>query len=246
MKTYAIRLAAIAVATVVAGSTCAAATSLEEVVVTASSRGQGDLPGAYLKRKGDFLLLEVSVTNDTREEEARKREIYDTLKNALTAASRQSGIELSVIDQQENVIALTRDNYEVDLHRGDRPDTSATSIRVKKKIPETVADADQMVADLLKFVKQIPVVGRTKLDANESVDISIVDPNQYRAQIIQRFAEDVAQVKAALGQDYRLIVENIDRPVKFSRVGPLEVALFIPYHYTIVPTSISSIMRIPD
>ena len=217
------------------------ANALDEIIVTGSYRNEKDLPGSYLKRRGDHLLLAVTVVNDTREEAARKNEIYETLKNAVDASSKQSGMELSVFDAQGNLIALTRDNYQIQLSKGSRPDTSTTSIRIKMKIPENVSDADQMTTDMLKFVRQIKAAGRTTLEPASSVEITIVDPNQYRAQIIQRFADDVAQVMKALGADYRLLVQGIDKPVKFSRVGSIEVALYIPYSYHIVPTSVNSI-----
>jgi hypothetical protein len=222
-------------------TTHSCAQALEEVVVTGSYRGQKDIPGAYLKRRGDFLLLSIAVNNDTREETARKNEIYETLQNAINAAARQTGVELSLIDNQENVIALTRENSRVELRNGTRPDTSTTTIRVKKKIPESSPDADRLIVDMTKFVGQITVAGRTTLEPASSVDISIVEPDQYRAQVVQRFHEDVARVMGSLGPDYRLLIDGIDRPVKFSRVGLLEVALYIPYGYRIVPTSVTAL-----
>src|SRR5262245_2171881 len=43
------------------------AQGLEEVVVTASRDEGAGLPGTFLRKTGDFLLLQVNVRNDTRE-----------------------------------------------------------------------------------------------------------------------------------------------------------------------------------
>ena len=89
---------------------------LEEVIVTAQrSEGDGGLPGTFLRKTGDFLLLQVNVRNDTREAAARKDEIYATLRNALANANRDGTIELSVIDESELVIPLKVDSATVVL-----------------------------------------------------------------------------------------------------------------------------------
>ena len=216
------------------------AQGLEEVLVVGNYREQQDLPGTYLKRRADALLLAITVSNDTRDEAARKSEIYRTLRNAVTAAGPGS-IELTVLDKQNNVVALTADNYEIELRKGNRPDTSEATIRLRQKIPDTLTDPDQLIPNLIKFVRQVSVAGRTTLEPASGVDVSVVDPNQYRAQIVATFSQDVTQLMKVLGPDYRVLLDGIDRPVKFSRVGPIEVALYIPYSYRVVPTSISAL-----
>jgi hypothetical protein len=121
-------------------------------------------PGVFLRRHADYLLLEVAVTNDTREEAGREDEIYRTLRGALTAAER-----------------------------------------------------------------------------SKEVDISVVDPHQYRGHIIKLVAGDIDQVTSTLGAEYRVVVGGIDRPVEWFRLGLLDLGLFIPYRYTVIPQSITSV-----
>jgi len=220
------------------------AAEIEEVVVTGSLREERDIPGAFVRRRGDSLLLQITVRNDAREQALRKREIYQTLHNAVAAANRLTGVELSLVDAQSNVIALDQSNYEVEVEESG--DETTASLRIKKKIPTNAANPEQIVAELVRFVHQVAVVGRTTLEADESVEISIIDPNRYRADVIQRFGEDVNRIRTALGPDYRLLVMNIDRPVKFVRVGPLEVALYIPYSFVVVPATMNSFQFKPD
>lgn len=219
---------------------------VEEIVVTASRNEGGGLPGTFLRKTGDFLLLQVNVRNDTREAAARKEEIYSTLRNALTNANRDGTIELSVIDEGDIVIPLKVDSATVILLPGDRPDTSVTRISVKTRIPPTGVNGQALISKLKDFIAGIKEVGRTKLETSGSVDISIVAPHRYRDEIIALYAADAKKVTAALGDDYKIVTSGIDRPVRWVRIGLLELALFVPYSYQVLPSSVHSVMIAPN
>ena len=229
------------------GVSCAClAQNVEEVIVTAS-RGEGDggLPGTFLRKTGDFLLLQVNVRNDTREAPARKEEIYATLRNALASANRDGTIELSVVDESDLVIPLKVDSATVVLLPGDRPDTSVTRISVKTRIPAG-ANGQALISKLKDFTAGIKEVGRTKLETGGSVDISIVAPHRYRDEIVALYAADAKKVSGALGDDYKVVTSGIDHPVRWVRMGLLELALFVPYTYQVVPSSIQSVVIATD
>lgn len=218
--------------------------ALEEVIVTAA-RIDEPLPGVVLKKTGDFLLLEVEVSNDTRDEKRRKEEIYQTLKNAISTASKHRNIELSIVESGF-VIPLTLDNHRIELKRGSRPDTSRAKIRVKTAIPSDMNKATKLVEEMASFVGKVNLVGRTEFNSLGSVDVSVVNPNQYRSEIIALFSADAKAVATSLGDDYKVIVEGIDRPVQWVRVGPLQLALYVPYSYNVIPDNITSIILTPE
>lgn len=221
--------------------------AVEEIVVTAQrSADGGDLPGTFLRKTGDFLLLQVAVRNDTREAPARKDEIYATLRNALAQANRDGTIELSVVDESDLVIPLKVDSATVVLSPGDRPDTSITRISVKTRIPPAGANGQALISKLKDFTAGIKEVGRTKLEAGGSVDISIVAPHRYREEIVALYAADARKVTAALGDDYKIVTSGIDRQVRWVRMGLLELALFVPYTYQVVPQSVHSVFFTSD
>ncbi len=223
----------------------ASAQGLEEIVVTGQRAEEGDrMSGTFLRKTGDFLLLQVDVRNDTREAEARKEEIYATLRSALAAANRDGTIELSVIDENDLVIPLRVDSATVALRTGDRPDTSATRISVKTPIQKNGANGQALISKLKDFVAGIKETGRTTLHANGGVDISVVNPHGYRDEIIALYAADAKKVTSALGDDYKVVTRGIDRPVRWVRIGLLELALYIPYTYDVLPTSVSSYVEI--
>lgn len=225
----------------------AAAQGVEEIVVTAARATESaPLPGAYLKRSGDFVLLEVAVTNDTREKDARKSEIYETLRTALAAAKRDGSIELSVVDDAGLVMPLKVDSASVILSAGDRPDTSRTTISVKTRIPLENANGSALIAKLKDFVSGIKPAGRTLLSPNGDVEISIVNPGQYRDRVIALFAEDVRKVTGAIGDEYKVIVRGIDRPIAWRRMGLLELALYIPYNYAVIPATVTGYTHVEE
>jgi hypothetical protein len=214
---------------------------LEEIVVTGSR--VDSTPGVFLRRHGDYLLLEVAVTNDTREEAGREDEIYRTLRGALTAAERNRDLEISVVNDDGLVYPLTPESYRIDLSPGNRPDTSTATITVKTAVPSGDADGQALVKKLREFVADLPIVGRTQLEPVGDVQISVVDPHQYRNEIIKLVAGDISEVTSTLGSEYRVVVEGIDRPVEWFRLGLLDLGLYVPYRYIVIPQSVTSVAR---
>ncbi len=217
---------------------------IEEIVVSAS-RVQDSPPGQRLLRRGDNLLLRVLITNDAREEDQRESEIHATLLAAIKQAARNRNVELSLVTDSGFVIPLSASNHRVQLASGVRPDTSQTNFRVKAAIPDN-ADGEALVASLKRFVAELTMTGRTLVEVDTDVEVSIVNPEQYRGAILDLFAADVRAVKAALGDDYRVVVTGLDQPVRWARQGSLNVSVFIPYEYIVVPSTISSIIAPMD
>jgi hypothetical protein len=220
--------------------TARAQEAVEEVVVTGIRGEAGSIPGTSLKRAGDFILLNVGVSNDSRDEKTRREEITATLRAMLAAASKDKSIELSVIDENSLVLPLKLDSATLRLSGGKRPDTSETTISVKTRIPANVPNGSALVAKLRDFVTNTRPVGRTVVDDDGSIVISIVNPAQYRERVIELFAADVRKVTSALGPDYKVVARGIDRPIEWVREGMLEVTIFVPYRYDVIPASVTA------
>ena len=223
--------------------TALAQESLEEVVVTGMREEGSAVPGTSLKRPGDFILLTVQVSNDSRDARTRTDEITATLRAMLAAAAKDKSIQLSVIGDNNLVLPLKLDSATLHLMGGKRPDTSETTISVKTRIPETVGNSTALVAKLRDFATSTKPVGRTILDEDGDFEISIVNPAQYRDRVIELFAADVKKVTAALGQEYKVVAHGIDQPIEWVRAGMLEVTIFVPYRYDVLPASVTSYNR---
>lgn len=215
----------------------AARAQVEDTIVVTGSRIAEEIPGTFLVRKGDYLLLPVRVVNDSRVKEQRHDEIYKTLRKLLTSAKRQGNIEIGVIVDEQFIRPLTAENYRIDLAENEkRPDTSRATIRVSAPLKQS-ADPAKLIAELGSFVRNASVVGRTELIPEEEVDVSILNPDQYRDRIIGLAGQDVKRVISELGENYRVHVKGIDRQVKWVRSSLSEVTLYIPYSYEVLPAA---------
>ena len=207
----------------------------EEVVVTGIYGDSQEPPGIVYKRVADNLLLRVQVINDSRDEQTRRKEIYKTLENAVSLAEKNDNISISYEIAGGFIAPLTKSNLEVELYKGERPDTNATDVLVKVAIDEKKTAGNQLLEDLMKFVSKIPVEGRTELVEEDDVSISVVNPSQYRSKIVALIAEDIKNVTGALGGDYHVAIQGLSGPVEWQRSGALNVALYIFYDYQVIP-----------
>ena len=152
---------------------------LEEVVVT-GSRISGDdysgIPAVVLQRRADFLVQSIRLTNDTRAENARIKELQQTIRDMVSDAAKKPGIALSYGD--EFLIPISATATEVVLIAGDkRPDTSSTSIYVKMALGEK-DDVPAAIASLKAFIKKARVSGRTEIEPEGDVGLSLRDSRE--------------------------------------------------------------------
>ncbi len=222
----------------------------DEIVVTGSriSRAQsfeevGGAPGVTLVKRGDFLLLEVRIESDARDGAERMSEIASTIDDFLEAADEDSTIELSIIESGTTVRTLTRKNYVQGISFGGRPDTSVARIRVKTAIPDRVENSADLATKLSRFVAGIEEKGRVTISADGETAVSVVDPYQYRDEVVAKVVDEINAITDALGPDYVAIIEGLDRQVYWDRKGDIELAFSLPYSYEIIPNTLHSIDR---
>ncbi|MCG8443379.1 MAG: hypothetical protein MI723_16370 [Caulobacterales bacterium] len=212
-------------------------------IVVTGARAERALPAVFLERRGDFLLLEVRVENDTRDINTRLSEMSATLSAMREQAEAAPAIELSLVDDNDLVRPLTADNWRRGIGPGGRPDTSVTYVRVKTPIPEEVESSFELTDRLGAFVSAVETTGRTELIASDAIDVSIVDPQQYRGELIERIGDDMRRVTQAMGGDYRVVAKGLDRSIEWVRVSDIDLAIYLPYSFDVVPRSFTSYLR---
>lgn len=126
------------------------------------------------------------------------------------------------------------------MGRGNRPDTSLAQIQVKSAIPAQTEDAYALSAALAKFVETVKETGRITITPTDDVTISIVSPEQYRAQVVKLITDDITSVTSALGPQYRVMLEGLDKPMKSFRSGDLSLSFYLPYSYKVIPETLTS------
>ncbi|HEY5723332.1 MAG TPA: TonB-dependent receptor [Allosphingosinicella sp.] len=195
-------------------------------------------PAIGLKRTADFAVQFVTITGDTRDEQKRRDEIFDMVKRAIELAGRRDGIELSTGTLV--VEPLTLGNYR-NLPLGDedededyRPDTDSVSFIVKTPL-SAGTDSKAALERINAFIKAVPAVGRAELNTNGDLTLSVVGPDKYRGEIIDKVAADARATAARLGPSYAVVANGLDRPVEWTRASLTEVYLYVPYSYSVTP-----------
>ncbi len=130
---------------------------------------------------------------------------------------------------------LTLDNAaEITLQNDRRPDSEQVVFLAKARLAGTQS-GEAAEAQIKRFVDSVPEVGRAQMDSWGDSTLSIVGPDNYRPQIAEKIAEDSTAMARRIGETYAVEIEGLNMPVQWTRSGPAEVLLYLPYKLKIVP-----------
>lgn len=218
-----------------------------EIIVTAMRRlnpddDEGDrvrrveiaTPAAVqmLRRTADFAVQQVIVTGDTTIEEKRREEIYAMTRKAVELAGA-AGVQVATGEMLIEPLTLT--NYK-DLKPEDNDDDGGEMVKFLVKVPLAPGiDAKAALARIEKFIKTIPPIGRAEMKPYSDLTLSVVNPEQYRGQIINLVAKDTSSTSGRFGADYGVDVTGLDRPVQWKQASMTEILLFLPTTATVRP-----------
>jgi len=212
----------------------AQAPGLGEVMVTANRQNpryaQADRPVVGLRRQADSIVIPVTISSDTRDEATRKKEIHAVLLSALGQASA-AGLEL--VSGSVQIEPVTRENYQdLPFEWAGRVDTSKVDLLVKARFDGSAASTSKK---LLGFIGSVHGSGRATIETRGGPILTVVNPDQYREDIIKLVAEDARHSADLFGPNFSFNISGIDGQVSWSQVSSAEVFLYIPYRYAIVP-----------
>lgn len=204
---------------------------LEDIIVT---HAETQLPPITLIKLADFVALNCTITNDTREEEKRRGEIYETLKIMAEGAEKAKVIEI-----KSGVYVIKADDYKIDLRSaGERPDVSTADIILKVPLKEN----DSLVSlqsQLNEFVLNAKLIGRTELDVGE-FGISVVNPEKYRYELINKIFADISKIKESSKSELNISLLGLDKRLQIRRYSSKEIELYLDYNFIIGSGSISN------
>ena len=207
----------------------------DEIVVTGSRIQQGPVQtaGIGIRRRADFAVQRVTVYGDARDKAVRRKEILDTVRAAIQLGERR-GIQLAYGDSI--IQPLTAANYadKLKLEKDDDRD-DAEQVAFLVKTPLGDGNALAAIDRLNAFIKAVPLTGRAVATAEGDPGVSIVDPTQYRAQILAAIAADATAAARQFGPDYAVEVSDLARPVQWVLSSPTEVLLYIAHDLKVVP-----------
>lgn len=207
----------------------------DEIVVTAMKRSDGpeQTAGIGLRRRADFAVQRVIVYGDSRDKENRRREIFDTVRNAIQLGTKR-GVQLAWGDAVIQPLTLANHASKLKFVKDeDRDDSEQVTFLIKTPLSD--GNALAAIDRLTDFVKAIPVVGRAVASADGEPGVSIVNPSQYRAQILAAIAADATAAAKLFGPGYAVEVSDLATPVRWVLVSPTEVLLYLGHDLKIVP-----------
>jgi hypothetical protein len=203
---------------------------LDEVVVTGSRISGEDysgIPAIVLLHRADFIVQRITLTNDTRAEDARIKELQQTIRDMAADAAKRPGMALSYGD--EFLIPISDTAREVVMVPGaKRADTSNASLYVKMALGEK-DNVPAAIANLAAFIRKARVTGRTEIEADDDVGLSLVSPEKYRYEIIRKITEDAKKLRAAVGPGCKVQISGLSNRVSWQRSDVSELTLYIPY-----------------
>lgn len=183
-----------------------------------------------LRRAADSAIQPVEFTSDSREEEVRKREIQTMMESAIRRAEA-AGVEL--VTGEFELTKITMANYrDLAFKRGSRPDTSEIGLFVKARLAGSVGNAQDRID---KFIKSVPASGRSLIEKQGQLTLTIINPDQYRPEIVRLVAAEALKTAAAFGPDYGVEVQGLNEQLMWAQASTTEVFLYIPYRFTIRP-----------
>lgn len=207
-----------------------------EIMVTANrvdqANYQSEMPSVGMRRSADFLVQSVAIRGDSRDPVEREREIRQMLQRAVQLADQY---QVQLAYGGFIVTRLTAQNLgELELRGDNRPDSQRIDFLVKASLAGDQGGAAAQ-SRIERFIAAVPEVGRAQIDTFGDPVLSVVGPDQYRLAIADLVFEDARALATRLGSDYGVTIEGLNMPVQWTRAGPAEVFLYVPYKLVIVP-----------
>lgn len=204
-------------------------TGLEEIVVTGSRVDVNyyEMPAVTITKKADFLVQSIRLVNDSRSPDLRKTEIIETIQNLIGRSRSMEGMALSYGRGFLEPINLDDESLQL-LEDHQRVDTSYIDIYAKVALNPDRSSKVQ-ISDLREFISGVKKAGRTEILPLGDIGLSIVGPEQYRYEIIEKIAAENAKVSRAMNADCEITIGGLEGRVQWERTSVSELTLYIPY-----------------
>ena len=203
--------------------------ALEEIVVTGSRVDVDyyEMPAVTITKKADFLVQNIRLINDSRSPDLRKAEIIETIENLIRRSRSMEGMALSYGRGFLEPINLDDESLQL-LEDRQRVDTNYIDIYAKVAL-DLDRSSKAQIADLREFISGAKKAGRTEILPLGDIGLSIVGPEQYRYEIIEKIAAENAKVGQAMNADCEITIGGLEGRVQWDRTSVSELTLYIPY-----------------
>lgn len=210
----------------------------EEIVITASRYSNYEemtLPHVTLSKRADFVIVELTVTSDTRDLSQRMDELRQALRNL---ENRSKGpISLRLKDDDAGLVREFSLAAAMETLRGaGRPDTGQVEVLLRTAVSSTDT-LEAIEKRISAFVQATPKPGRIELVEGD-VELTLVDPEKHRPALLQQIAASGRAAVETMGDGYGASVSGLENRVAWQRSGDLDLTIFIPYDMSVTPSGV--------
>ncbi|MCW9000364.1 MAG: hypothetical protein OQK04_16765, partial [Kangiellaceae bacterium] len=170
----------------------------------------------------------VKLINDSRDKKKREKELYSTVRDILKAKNKDGKIEIGV--GKDIVYPITLENLQLDFYKGGRADTSMVYLFIKTPITKKLS-AEVLSLRLDKFIDKLKMTGRTEVDRDGDLILSIINPEKYRNELLTLIAEELNSTKKIFGDSYKAEIDGISGALQWERASVSELRLYLEYGY---------------
>lgn len=209
----------------------AVAENVERIVVTGSRIDVFNSPAVTIVKPADYLLQKVSLINDTRDEKKRTEELHETVRRIVKSANTKDNIEIAV--GNEIIYPISLKNFQFDVFKGDRADTSVAYLYIKTPIKQG-DKVETLINNLSSFIKKSKRIGRTEIEQRGELVLSIINPEKYRKELLELIAEDIKNTINIFGENYSVEIEGISQSLQWERASISELKLFLEYDFVLM------------
>ena len=185
------------------------------------------MPAVTITKTADFLVQNIRLVNDSRSPNLRKTEIIETIENLIRRSRSMEGMALSYgrgflepINLDDESLQLLEDRQRVDTNYIDIYAKVAFGLDRSSKV---------QIADLREFISGAKKAGRTEILPLGDIGLSIVGPEQYRYEIIEKIAAENAKVSQVMNAECEITIGGLEGRVQWERTSVSELTLYIPY-----------------
>ena len=198
---------------------CAYAGEGSGLIIAAVQSGQG--PAARMKVLADYVVVPVSVQNDSKDPVKRNDAIEKAFRSVAEKLSPHRDLKV-----MPGVISLSPRQQSKSFGSSDSYGGSAQLY---------VLGSLRQDADIFAVTKRIyQLLGAMQVADGTSValgntTLGLDDPEKYRSQLLGLIAKSVADARKSLGPVGLVEVEGLENPVTVVQWSDREVVLFINY-----------------
>jgi len=182
-----------------------------------------------LEKEADYVSIAVEIQSEQKDPVEQINEIREIQGSIIEKANEQEQIEI-----HKGPISLSASPVKSGFAVSSgyyRSKTSTAQIHILARL-DAKNDIYDCAIQIRRFLDSVKLPSKAKFSLGE-IQLTVKNPEQYRAEILKKIGEDAEFVKSALGFNGTILLAGLDQPVLVRQVDDRKVELFIDYSMSI-------------